>query len=674
MDVTVEETDRRHAARRLPGLDGLRAVAVTGVLLFHGGVAAVPGGFLGVDLFFVLSGFLITTLLLAEARTHGTVDVVAFWARRARRLLPGLLLMSLTTVLVFTAFPSAADPTELRGAALAALVYVANWHFLLAGEGYFEQLDVPSPLQHTWSLSIEEQFYVVWPLLLLLGIRLRLARWVVATGVAVGALASGAWMAYLHRQEADVDRLYYATDTRAHTILLGVVTALILVGRAGRPRGRRRSRESVGRSAATLLAGTALAGVLAAMCLVAAEDARLYRGGLVMFSTGSALLVAAVASSPTGVVTRVLEWVPVRAVGVLSYSLYLWHWPVFVFLNGPRTSMSGPPLLAVRLAATVLLAMASYRLVELPLRRSVWRPRHLTALPVGAIAAGCGLVLAVSLAASALGPVPAAEPSLRGPAALVEQRPASARLPDQARHEHVLRAPSGTSSTPPGLQVTVLGDSTARSLAEGLRDRPGADGVTWRNAATVGCGALPPSSYRYAGVLNPWAKRHCRGLMERWRDRVAARPTDVVVVLLGRWEVADRVVDGQWAHVGEPPFDTYLRERLHRAIDAAGSDGATVVVLTAPYYSRGEQLDGSIWPEDDPARVDAFNSILRSVAADRGVAVAELGRRTSGENPYFVAVLDGVPLRYDGVHFTAAAARWLQPWLEGRLLAAAAGT
>jgi peptidoglycan/LPS O-acetylase OafA/YrhL len=655
---------------RIPGLDGLRAVAVSGVLLFHAGVAAVPGGFLGVDLFFVLSGFLITTLLLRELTRRGSVDVVAFWARRARRLLPGLFVVTLATIVVFGSVAGSVERGELRGDAVAAVLYVANWHFVRTTEGYFEQLEAPSPLLHTWSLSIEEQFYVVWPLLVLLALVLRMPRWVLTSTVVTGAVASAGWMAYLHLREVDADRLYYGTDTRAHTILLGVVAALVLSRRV--QSSRRVSRRGQWTSAA--VAGGALACVVAVLCRVDASDSRLQRGGLLLFAAVCAALIGAVATTSSGWVTRFLELAPLRAVGVLSYSLYLWHWPVFLFLTAGRTSLSGLSLLGARLATTVVLSVICYRFVERPLRHAAWRPRRLVVLPVGALASGVALVVAVSSvlpgaappprrieAASAL-PVDASDRAADGlerPARTLLSRPAVA----PARE-----------NTPPGLQVTVLGDSVAYSLAKGLVDRRGRTGVRWNRKAVLGCGILPPSDYRYVGVLNLWTKKHCRGLARKWRKKVASRPADVVAVLVGRWEVVDQVYDGRWTSVGDPAFDDFVRARLRIAIDAASSTGAPVALLSAPYCYRGEQPDGGGWPEDDPRRVDAFNRILREVADERpGVRVIDLGRKTSGGSNSYVERLGDIRLRHDGVHFTIAAARWLQPWLEKRLLRVATG-
>jgi hypothetical protein len=175
--------------------------------------------------------------------------------------------------------------------------------------------------------------------------------------------------------------------------------------------------------------------------------------------------------------------------------------------------------------------------------------------------------------------------------------------------------------------------------------------------------------YRYMGEITPYERVRCRTWEARWRRAALSRTADVAAVLVGRWEMADQVVDGRWTHVGTPRFDNYLRRELEKAVVAASAGGARVAFLTAPYYSRGEQPDGSIWPEDDPDRVDAFNRLLRAVAAQqpRQVRVIEFGRRTSGGDHEYVAELDGVVLRYDGVHFTDDAARWIQPWLEREL-------
>ncbi|RQX06450.1 acyltransferase family protein, partial [Micromonospora globispora] len=216
-----------------PALDGVRALAVAAVLAFHGGVAALPGGFLGVDAFFVLSGFLITSLLLAEHRDAGRIDLVAFWGRRVRRLLPALLLVLVVVLLVSRQLMPGTELGALRWDALAALGYVANWRMANRGGDYFAATGSPSPLQHTWSLGIEEQFYLVWPLLLivLLAWAARRRRLGVALLVIlVGAVGSALAAALLFAPDA-VDRVYYGTDTRAVALLVGAALAVLLARR-----------------------------------------------------------------------------------------------------------------------------------------------------------------------------------------------------------------------------------------------------------------------------------------------------------------------------------------------------------------------------------------------------------------------------------------------------------
>ena len=661
---------------RIAGLDGLRAIAVSGVLLYHGGVAAVPGGFLGVDLFFVISGFLITTLLLEEAvQRDGRIDVVAFWGRRARRLLPALLVVTGATVALFTTHRSIADTSDLRQDALAALLYVANWHFLVGGEGYFEAFAAPSPLQHTWSLAIEEQFYVVWPLLLFLLLRMRAPRRVQVGAVTLLLAAAVGWGLDQAAADTDVDRLYYGTDIRVPAILLGVIAAFALQRAVPSRRGTRRGTPS--RLVTRTMHGAgplALAGVVAVMCTTSSSDASLFRGRLLLFVAVSTALLAIVVSFPRGPLTRVLEGRALRSIGVLSYGLYLWHWPVFLFLSAGRTGLTGWALLAERLLVTLVLAAASYHLVELPLRRSTWHAPRRLAVPAGAAAMACGLAL--------LATDNGWRPEPPHTVLASQHQPPSRPTGQMSPAVDVADGPARPSAPPPTtegaaardrLRVTILGDSTAATLVDGLRDRPGPGGVDFRDAATTGCGVTTAMPYRYMGEISPYERLRCRTWTSHWERAVLSRPADVVAVLVGRWEVADQVVDGSWTHAGTPRFDAYLRDELEKAVAAASAGGATVVLLTAPYYSRGEQPDGSIWPEDDPARVDAFNRLLRSVGAQhRGrVVVVEFGRRMSGGRHEYVPALDGVDLRYDGVHFTPEAARWVQPWLETQLFRAA---
>ena len=232
-------TASQHEARLayMPALDGIRALAVAAVLLYHGEVSWAQGGYLGVDAFFVLSGFLITSLLLAEWRGEGRIALSAFWARRARRLLPALFLV-LAGVAVYGAVVAApVELDQLRRDGLSALGYVANWGQIFSHQSYFQSFAAPSPLRHTWSLAIEEQFYLVWPLLVAGVLRWRRGSFRSLTMI-TGALlvASATWMVLLYTPGADPTRVYYGTDTRAQSLLMGALLALVLARRR-RPMG-----------------------------------------------------------------------------------------------------------------------------------------------------------------------------------------------------------------------------------------------------------------------------------------------------------------------------------------------------------------------------------------------------------------------------------------------------
>ncbi len=343
----------------LPGLDGLRALAVVGVLLYHADAGLLPGGFLGVEVFFVLSGYLITSLLLAEWRREGRIDLQAFWLRRARRLIPALLAVLAATLTVASLFlPN--DLARLRGDALAAVAYVANWHLIVGHTSYFEAVGRPPLLRHLWSLAVEEQFYLLWPPLLLLGLR-----WWRQPGPLLGlalaaALASSLLMALLYQPDTDPSRVYYGTDTRASGPLIGA--ALALAGRLRWPR------QQMPPWLLDLLGLAALGALAVAGLRLSDAEPGLYRGGFLGIDLVVAALLVAVVQ-PRGRLGRLLGQQPLRWLGLRSYAVYLWHWPVFA-LTRPELDvpLDGWPLLALRLVLTGGLAELSYRLVEMPIR------------------------------------------------------------------------------------------------------------------------------------------------------------------------------------------------------------------------------------------------------------------------------------------------------------------
>lgn len=344
----------------VPGLDGLRALAVIAVLLYHAGMSWIPGGFLGVEVFFVISGYLITSLLLAEYRERGRIDLKAFWLGRARRLLPALYLVLIVT-LVFTVLFLPEEVAGLRSDVLAAFGYVTNWYLVFAQESYFEAVGRPSLLKHLWSLAVEEQFYLLWPILFTAGMALLRRR--VLLAVVAGAVASTMLMVILYQPGVDPSRIYYGSDTRAAGLLIGAALAFLLAP------GRARRRWTLVLLPDVL--GLAALAALVYFCLNFGEfDPFLYQGGLALVSLVTAVLIAAIVQ-PYGYMSGwILGSQPLRWVGLRSYGIYLWHWPVFV-VTRPQldVSIDGVPLLAARLVLTVALAELSYRYVETPIRR-----------------------------------------------------------------------------------------------------------------------------------------------------------------------------------------------------------------------------------------------------------------------------------------------------------------
>ena len=333
MDSYPEErgkATKTHA--RAPGLDGVRALAVLAVMGFHAGVSELSGGFLGVDVFFVLSGFLITDLLVVQYDRLGRLDLKSFWARRARRLLPPLAVM----LVVVTAAATVIEPSQegsLRLALLAAATYTSNWYQIAHHVSYFASLGPMPPLDHLWSLAIEEQFYLIWPLILwflILRLPTRRAR-IIATllGAGMSALA----MALEYTPGGNPSAVYYGTYTHASALLIGSALALAypLATLSSTAANLTRRLDAVGVAGLAVLAW--------AIGHFSGSDPAVYPFGLILAAVGAAGLVAAAAS--TGVISAMTSLPPLRWLGVRSYAMYLWHWPV-IALTGAVAGQAPP--------------------------------------------------------------------------------------------------------------------------------------------------------------------------------------------------------------------------------------------------------------------------------------------------------------------------------------------
>lgn len=351
----------------LPGLDGLRALAIIGVLLYHADIDWLPGGFLGVDVFFVISGFLITSLILEEYDRSGRIDFRRFYLGRARRLLPAVVVL-LVVIGIAVLFVYQDALSAFRQDALATIFYVNNWWYVLVDQSYFESMGRPPLLKHLWSLSVEEQFYLIWPVIALLLVRSG-GRPLVRRIALLLAAASTVWMAVIairngYPIEADPSRAYFGTDSHSMGLLVGA--ALATVWRPGRLSA------NIPRTTQAIVTATGIValGVVIAFYLFVGEFTPwLYRGGFLALAFFTTVLIAA-ATHPASVLGPALGVGVLRYLGRRSYGIYLWHWPIFMVTRpGIDVPWSEPVAFAVRIALTLGIAELSYRLVEMPIRR-----------------------------------------------------------------------------------------------------------------------------------------------------------------------------------------------------------------------------------------------------------------------------------------------------------------
>jgi peptidoglycan/LPS O-acetylase OafA/YrhL len=620
--VSVSSPAReRPRTEHVPSLDGIRAVGVVLVFLFHLRVAGFDAGFLGVDIFFVLSGFLITTLLLNEMRETGRIALAGFWSRRIRRLMPALVVVLLVIAIVTGLTATFSERRSVRGDLIATTAYVANWRFI-STSSYFENTGVESPLQHTWSLGIEEQFYLLWPLLLALLIPLlRRPRLTVAIPALLGATASALALAWLWTPIL-TDRAYMGTDARIFEPLIGAVAAVVIAS----PQGR----AAVDR-AGTWLVVVGGVGLVWLLTVIRPAESFYFYGGAVAVSICTAMVMMPLWIGKGGALRRVLGWGPVAFLGVISYGVYLWHWPFILWL-GIR-QRQGIDLFARSILAVVLtiaVSTLSYYAIERPIRRGirpgVHRERAVRRRPV--------IVLAI---------VPLVMVSVIG----------------------VSLATTQVAPPPPGVPVVMLvGDSVPHRL-EAAMDRMG-ESRGWRivSEAQGACSVTGETEISVDGELIHEA-RACPDVPAA-QDSLIRESDPDVVVWWDRWSVSSFVsADGERVISGTPRFWELRRSILQDAVERLTVQGAKVLFIGTepPGMAAAERCEIASCPQWRQFLIDHYVDItsrwneIMSRYASQHPEIASYASLTEVICRRDVAPCDdsinGVPARVDGSHYGA---------------------
>ena len=464
----------------IPALDGLRALAVIAVVIYHMNATALQSGLLGVTIFFVLSGYLITGLLIREWSTTKKINLPQFWLRRVRRLFPAIVFVLLGTIVLTGVF--APDMlTKLRNDIVAALLFFTNWWYIFQDVSYFEAMGAPSPVTHFWSLAIEEQFYLIWPPLLLLLFSKRVKKRHIQLGLLVAAIASAAAMAILYSPQADPSRVYYGTDTRAFSLLIGAFLAFEFPPARVNGHGRQ-GFTARDRKIALGVGSAALAGILVMMVAVNGYSPFLYYGGIALLSllTGALIITLADGRSP---LARFFALRPLVWIGKLSYSIYLWHYPLLLLMNPQNFTGETPWFAYVGQALVILAASAiSYYVVEMLLRKGAIgkaikgiREKQFTAGEYAlhhAVQLGAGCILAVAAVACLIAVPPTAtqqntqlESAVVTPEAPPEDAP---EAPEERTVEEMLASTEGETPADKARNTDFLmiGDSVSVALSD----------------------------------------------------------------------------------------------------------------------------------------------------------------------------------------------------------------
>ena len=627
-------------------IDGLRAIAILSVLLFHTGLYS--NGLFGVDMFFALSGFLITLTMLREFHRTGGIHLGRFYLRRAKRLLPLLFIVLALTLWGVAVLGTRAELERFGQQAVASLVYLTNWEQISAGQGYWDGFGAINPLGHMWSLAITEQFYLLWPLVMFLVLALgkRLSRgdgpnswqWsrrsaVMVLVLGVAGLAVAGAMPMLRFDGSNWDRLYLGTDTHVAGLIAGAVAASlnylwlqrasIRNARAPRVLPRTDRWSVVVRGAAVSIVSVAALSAIVVLSLNASsyEEPWLYQWGFLAVALIGSLLILTL-TSPNNILTRVFAWKPLVEIGKVSYTLFLVHMPIYWLILALAPYSTSWDLVVLGLPASLLLAGGLHHLVAEPIRLRRWR--------IKGTAAFSTLVAGVTAAVLLV-------PGL------------------------ILATPAGAGS----VKVLTLGDSLANDYASALGTYQG-DRFTVVDGGLPGCGISGSTAQRTRAGITQSAPATCNPWESRWTTLIDDSTPDYVVVNIA-WDAVTQQIDGEWTDLTDPAFAKTYRESLETLAEVTERPGLTVMVANSRLYN------GVVSPE----QATAFNTILDDFFADHPEIVKlDLQDEVCTADECATTVGDERMYLDDRVHFSAAGKQLIAPWLAEQIGAAksAAGT
>jgi peptidoglycan/LPS O-acetylase OafA/YrhL len=662
----------------IPSLDGLRALAVLAVILYHAHFSWIRGGFIGVEVFFVVSGFLITSLLLEESEDTGGISLRQFWLRRARRLLPALFSM-LVAVSAWALLFSKYKVGQLRHDFLSAVFYISNWWQIFSSDvPYFAPKDPPL-LRHLWSLAVEEQWYLLWPIAFIALFKWGKNRAKVAQALLVIAAFIMVFtaIAYSSSNSDRINFLYLSTITRSTGLLLGAAGACLwrpwrLVGIAQRGRTSAADMPERVLNLAALVSGSLL--VLMALGLTV-SGAPLYRGGLVLVSLASLVLVACAVHPNAVGVQKFLGYAPLVEIGKRSYGLYLWHWPIFLFTNARESAAK----FFIAVVITAVVTELSYRCIEMPIRngfigraretlRNINHPsRRDMVIIASSYATAAGVLIAsVSIALAFTTPIDLSVDN-------GDDLEFGATTTIAGATPTTLNGVIAPSTTLPTLaepiRLVIVGDSQAKALAKNLP--VGIEKTfTTTDGGVSGCGVYDTGTGISPSIDFKQSFEFCRGWEKKWTASVQKAKGQLALVVLGAWEVLDVLGGGVNYSLGSAQANTFFKTQVKRGIDALVLGGAKVALLEVPCMRPKDVKGAGIPPlpeRGDDTRTAQLNQLLQEVANENAATTTFV----KGPREWCTSSIIGNDLgyRWDGVHVYKPGAKLIMDTIAPSLLA-----